>query len=476
VTSVGRAAARGVRWAALSLALRQALLLGALILITRLIGPERYGLAMMALAVASFVDLFKDLGTGAAIVQRRDCDDDLLASTFWLNVVFSAFCAAAVALAAPLAAAFFREQEVTGLLRGLSLGFVLASLSIVPLALFQRALAFRILAMIEILAALAGAAAGVGVALAGFGVWSIVAQSLATAAVTTAVAWAASPWRPLLRVSRAGLAPFREFGAALAGFNAANYFIRNADYLLVGRYLGALSLGVYTLAYRLILFPQQNLAVVVNRVLFPVLARVEAPDEFRRTYLQLARLLALLATPVYVGIFTLREPLVRACFGEEWLAAAPVLALLAPVGLFQILSGSTGLIYQARGRTDLLLRWGLAAGFVTVVSFAIGLRWGLPGVAAAYLGSTFGLAYPVFAIPFRLIDLPVATFAREMLPALGCGAGMLATISALSPLAVGMPPVAALASLGAAGGAVYLALSWLLNPGALAELRRGIAF
>lgn len=474
MSALGRAAASGVRWAALGQLLRQGVLLGALVAITRLIGPERYGIVSMALAVIGFVELFRDLGTSASIVQRREADAELLASTFWLNLAFGALCAGAVVLCAPLAAAFFRTPEVAPVLRGLSLGFLLSSLGLVPLALFQRDLAFRTLALIETLAAIGGAVAGVGMALAGLGVWSIVGQSLVMAGLTSALAWACTRWRPSWRLSGVALVAFREFGAGLVGFNLVNYFARNADYLLIGRYLGAASLGVYTLAYRLILLPQQNLALAVSRVLFPVLARLDDVAQFRRAYLRLATLLATIATPLYVGLFALREPLLRLCFGEEWLPAAPILAVLAPVGLFQVLSGTVGLIYQARGRTDLLLRWGLGAGALTVAGFALGLPWGALGVAIAYALTMLILAYPVFAIPFRLIGLPVLSFARALLPACACGAGMLAALAALAPLARPLSDALTLIVGGAAGLGVYLALSWLLNRAALLELRRAL--
>jgi PST family polysaccharide transporter len=465
-----QAAISGVKWSAASQIGRQILLLGTLAALTRLVGPQNFGLLSMAVTVTGLIDLLKDLGTGSAIVQRSECSEALLASTFWLNVAVGLACAAGVGLGAPLAAAYFREPAVTPLLRALSLGFVISSLGLVPLALIQRAIAFRALALIELLAAAIGASVGLAMGLAGMGVWSLVGQSLASAVATSAMAWALSPWRPQPAFAWAEVASIRDYSTGLVGFNLVNYIIRNADYTLVGRYLGALNLGVYTLAYRIMLFPQQNLALVISRVMFPVLSRIEDAADFRRAYLRLARLVIFLAAPAFVALGSLADPLLRAVFGVEWLPTAPLLRILAPVGLLQSLSGTVGLIYQARGRTDWLLRWGLASGLITVSGFIIGLRWGVGGVAASYAVVTLLLAYPVFAVPFRLIALPVGVFVRSLLPALACGAGMLLAIVALRPLAAGLPDLAALTALGGGGGAAYLALSWLLNRSALLEL------
>lgn len=467
-----QAAVSGVKWAAASQIGRQIMLLGTLVLLTRLVGPQSYGLISMAVTITGFVDLLKDLGTSAAIIQRKECDQVLLSSTFWLNLGIGALCTALVALGAPLAARSFREPSITPVLRLLSLSFVISSLGLVPLALTQRALSFRALAQIELIAAGVGAAVGVGMGLSGFGVWSLVGQTLATTAATTTLAWVASPWRPQVRFERSALELIRAYGTGLVGFNIANYIIRNADYALIGRYLGALSLGIYTLAYRIMLFPQQSLSLVINRVMFAVLARIEDEAHFRRAYLQLTAAIAFLATPTFILLGTLREPLVRLAFGPQWLPAADLLLVLAPVGLCQSLSGTVGLIYQARARTDWLLRWGLGAGVITVTGFVIGLRWGGFGVACAYAIVTLIQLYPVFAIPFRLIGLPMTTFIRELLPALACGLGMLLTLLLLAPLAATMSNLASLAALGAAGGTVYLGLSWWLNRAIMRDVVR----
>ncbi|MEI7769491.1 MAG: lipopolysaccharide biosynthesis protein [Chloroflexales bacterium] len=458
-----QAAVSGIKWSTASLIGRQILLLGTLVLLSRIVGPQSYGLISMAVTITGFIDLLKDLGTGAAIIQRKECDDALLSSTFWLNLAIGALSTALVALGAPLAARYFREPGVTSVLRLLSLSFVVSSLGLVPLVLTQRAIAFRTLGMIELGAAAVGAAVGVGMGLAGFGVWSLVGQTLAATTTTTALAWAVSPWRPRLRFERSAIELIRAYGSGLVGFNIVNYFIRNADYALIGRYLGALSLGFYTLAYRIMLFPQQNVSLVVNRVMFAVLARIDDDAQFRRAYLQLTTAIAFLATPTFIVLGALREPLVRAVFGPAWLPAADLLLVLAPVGLSQSLSGTVGLIYQARARTDWMFRWGLGSGVITVSGFVIGLRWGSFGVACAYAIAALILVYPVFAIPFRLIGLPMTTFVRGILPALACGLGMLLTILLLAPLAASMPDIASLAALGAVGGMVYLGLSWWLN-------------
>jgi O-antigen/teichoic acid export membrane protein len=463
MSELARAAAGGLRWSALGQLGRQATLLATTVLLSRLLGPESLGLMSMAVVVLGFLELFRDLGSGAAVVQRRELGPALLDTLFWLNLAAGLACAALLVALAPLAARFFGEPAVAPLLQLLALGVVVNSLGVVQQALLQRAVAFRAIAGVELVAALCGAIVAVALALSGAGVWSLAAQSLATALTATPLFWLLSGFHPRLRFDPAALRAVAGFSGGLVGFNVVNYAARNADNLLIGRVLGPASLGLYSLAYRLMLYPVQLLAQIATRVLFPLLSRVEDEARFRRAYLELSAAIALVAAPIYVAMGALSDPLALALLGPAWAGAAPLLAIFAPVGLFQALTNPTGLIYQARGRTDLLLAWGVGSSAVMVAAFVIGLRWGATGVAAAYALSMLLLAYPVFALPFRLIGLPVAALLRTLWPCLVCAAGMLLVLLAARLALAALPPVAQLALALPAGLLVYLALSWWLN-------------
>ncbi|GAB4425895.1 MAG: lipopolysaccharide biosynthesis protein [Chloroflexi bacterium OHK40] len=466
------AATRGVRWSALSQFVRQALLITTTLLLSRLVGPAGFGLISMALTVTGFLELFRDPGTGAAVVQRRELSPALLSTIFWINLGAGLACAAVVIVGAPLAAAFYREPALTPVLRALAPGFVLGGLGVVPQALLQRAVAFRALAGVELASSLAGAGVAVALALAGAGVWSLVAQSLVTTALATPLAWLASRWRPALVFDRGAAAAVSGFSTGLVGFNLVNYFARNADYLLIGRFLGPTSLGLYTLAYRLMFYPIQTLGQVGARVLFPVFSQVDDAARFGQIFLRLSALLFFLAAPVYVGLGALADPLVAAVLGSQWAPVAPLLVILAPVGLFQVLTNATGLIYQARGRTDLMLAWGVGSSAVMMAAFALGLPFGITGVATAYALSMLLLAYPVFKLPFRLIGLLVVDLLRAVGPGALCAAALLVTLLGLRALLAALPPLALLAVALPVGALVYLVLSWRLNREPVVECLR----
>ena len=194
--TIRKSAISGVKWNFASQAGQQATLLLTTVILARLLAPAEFGLVAMATVVIGFVSIFKDLGTSSAVIQNREVTEDLLSSVFWANVAFGALGTAALVAAAPLVAMYYHEPRVTALLRVLALNFVVSGVSVLQQALFERKLLFRILARVEVAGVLCGAVAGVGSAIAGLGVWALVAQSLTTVSVISILLWYFSDWRP----------------------------------------------------------------------------------------------------------------------------------------------------------------------------------------------------------------------------------------------------------------------------------------
>lgn len=413
-----RQAVSSFKWSALSQSGRQVMQLVTTAVLARLLSPADFGLMGMATVAVGFAGLFRDLGTASALIQRRELPEGLLRGLFWVNAAFGLLATGALCLLAPLIALFYHEPRVTPLLQLLSLAFFCSGLGVVQQALLERRLGFGRLARVELIAVLAGAAVGIGAAFAGYGVWSLVWQALASAVVSTVQLWTTSGWRPGFRCRWQELKEVRQvagYSLNLTGYNVFNYFARNADYLLIGRYLGAVDLGYYTLAYRLMLYPLQNVTAVFGRVLFPVFARLQDDNaRLRAAFLKAAAGIALLTFPLMFGLLALAGPFVLAVFGPNWLPVVPLLQILASVGMVQSVVALVGPVYQAKGRTDLMFRWGLASGTFFILFFVLGLKWGILGVAGAYATAFVLLFYPALAIPFRLIGLRV----RELLSVL----------------------------------------------------------
>jgi len=419
-----------VKWSSISQIARQALQILTTIILAKTLSPSDFGLMSMAMVVIGFLNIFRDLGTSSAIIQRHDLSEKLLSSIFWVNVVFGTVVTLVVYLFAPMVASFYNEMRLTFVLKLLSASFLISSIGITQQALLERKLEFTKLAKVEIAATLFGAVVGITLAFSGAGVWSLVFQALSTALVSTILLFLFfSSWHPALLFDFTEIRKVARFSLNLSGFNITNYVVRNADYLLIGKFLGAQELGYYSLAYRIMLYPLQNVTAVISRVMFPVYSRIrEDNNKFRSAYLDVAGIIALITFPMMLGMMGVSDYFVVVFFGEKWRVVSLLLIIFSPVGLLQSIEATTGAIYLVQNRTDWMFRWGIGTGLFTVVCFVVGLRWGIVGVALSYLVATLIGTYPCFRIPFTLIDLKVSDLIKKLWKPFFCSLLMLCTI------------------------------------------------
>lgn len=465
----------GFKWSTASQVVRQVLQVVTNIVLARLLAPQDFGVMGMAMIAVGFINMFKDLGTSAALIQNAAPSDRLKSTIFWLNLGFGVLATLGLwGLAYPISF-FYGEVRLIPVLQALSLTFLISSLSIVHKAVLEKDLSFKAVAIVEASSSALGYATGIAMAARGFGAMSLAAQTLATITVATLMFWIYSPWRPKLEFSAAEARSISRFSANLVGFNVFNYFSRNVDNLLVGKYLGSQALGYYSLAYNIMLYPIMNISAVIARVLFPALARVQHDNErFRRAYLKVIVGIALVAFPLMTGLEAVAPEFVVAVFGEKWLPVAILLMILAPVGLSQSIGTTVGTVYQAKGRTDVMFRWGVFVSLCVVLAFIIGLHWGLYGIAAAYT-ATLVLTYPSFMIPFKLIDLPMKEFGRALWRPFTASIAMMVAVLGVKPwMPSTLPPIATLGLLVGFGVLVYAVCGWLLCRSQILLLREDL--
>lgn len=470
--SFKKSAISGVKWSAISLLGRRSLSILTTIVLARLLAPSDFGLVAMAAVVVGFIELFQDLGTSSAAIQRKDPSQALLASMFWLNAGFGLAAMLTLFLASPLAGAFYREPRVTPIMQFLSLSFLLSGLGSLQRSLLERNLEFDRLARIEIGTALFATTVGVSAAFLGHGAWSLVYQMLSGNALSTLLLWRSSRWRPSWHFDWPEIRSVMGFSLNLTGASIFNYFARNADKFLIGRFLGSQDLGYYDLAYRLMQYPLEGISAVIRRVMFPLYSRMQDDRaQFRWTYLKVASAIALLSFPLMLGLTALVRPFVLTLFGVRWTPMIPLLLILAPIGAIQSITTTAGDIYTAKGRTDWALRWTVGAGTLIVLSFVAGLPWGIRGVTTSYAIITLILAYPGLAIPMSLIGLRGRDLGGVLWRPAACSLVMYAVVAGTALcLPTGFPNWLQLALLVPLGVAIYFASSWAINRALLLEV------
>ncbi len=453
-----QSARSNARWIALIQLSRIGVQLLSLLLLSRLLSPRDFGLVALAAVVTNFAMLLRDLGTASALIQKPQLDERTIATAFWIGSGMGLLLGVAVAAGAPLLAALMRAPEVGGLLLVLAVAFPISGSTTMHQALLERQGRFATVARIEISSVLAGFAVAVIAALAGAGAYSLVLQTVAVALLSSAQFWFRVPWRPRWLWDRATSTQLWKFGGHLSAFNIVNYISRNADSLIIGRVLGAAALGPYSLAYRIMLFPLYNLTFVASRALFPVMSRQQHDlPQLARLYLRALSVIAFFAAPLMMGLWVLREPFVAVVLGPRWTTVTALIAWLAPAGLIQSLSSPSGSVLMALGHTRLQLKLGLVGMLAQLTAFAIGVRWGVVGVAQCYLLASILQAVMTIIIVQRLLNAPAAALravARPLLIALAMAAIMHAALITLQHRAA--LPLLQLALAGAAGVVFYL--------------------
>lgn len=373
------------RWAAVAQASRVAGQLVSLAVLSRLLPPSDYGVMAMAGVVTALAGMLRDMGTGAAIIQRKELTAELTATVFWMNMALGTVLGLALCLGSGALGSFFREPKLQGVLLLLAVTFPLGSVTTVHQAIIERRSGFKTLAMLEVVNQVAGVLLAVVAALAGAGVYSLAVPTLSTTLISSIWLWKASGWRPSLRWSKTEFRGIWGFSGNLTAFQFILYFARNADSMIIGRMLGSAPLGIYSMAYKLMLFPVQNLTWVVGRVLLPRMSQLQdEPDRVRDLYFKALGAVVTLSAPAMAGLWALREPFVAVAFGPRWGEVPELLAWLAPVGLLQSMTSTVGTVFVAAGRTQTLFRLGLANTAVIVIAFVIGAQLGLVYVAIGY--------------------------------------------------------------------------------------------
>jgi PST family polysaccharide transporter len=435
------------------------------VILAKLIDPSDFGLVGMTMVFIGFAALFQDLGTTSFVVQIKEASDEFLSTIYWFNVSLAIILMIILYATADLIAKFYNEPEITTIVFYLAWIFPITSIGSVQQAILERELVFKKLSLLEMGATTIASVVGITCALNGLGALSLVFQSLTLSIFSSLLVFVFCDWKPKMHFKLKELKKARDFSLNLTGFNIYNYFARNADYFLIGKFLGSEALGLYTLAYNLMLVPIKNVSGAVSRVLYPVLSKFQDDHpSFRSVYLGLVRNISILTFPAMVGIVVISKPFFVSVLGAKWIPALPVIYILAPLGIIQSIINLNGSIYKAMGRTGLQFRFSLLFGSIIIVSFVIGLRWGVVGVAAAYAAASFLLSYPIIKIPYNLVGLrPV-----KLLNVLGSPL----TCSILMGVIVFIPgyyftwdslPLLKIITLVLTGIAAYLLFSWYFN-------------
>jgi PST family polysaccharide transporter len=356
-----------------------------MMVLARLLTPADFGLVAMVTVITGIYGMFTTAGLSSATVQRADISDEQISTLFWINVAIGAAFAVLCAATAPALAAFYNEPQLLQITFALAAGFLFTGAGVQHYALLQRHLRYVAITAIDATAQVLSSLIGIGLALAGFGYWSLVAATIALPAITTAGSWFAIRWVPSRPRWSVDIRSMLHFGTTVTANNLIVYVGYNLEKVLLGRFWGPDVLGLYGRAYQLVSMPTDYLNGAIGSVAFSALSRLQHdPATLKNYFLKGYSLVLSMTLPIamFCGLFA--NEIILIVFGPKWAEAAAIFRLLTPTVLVFSVINPLAWLLLSTGLQGRSLRIGLVLAPIVMISYCIGLPYGPTGVALSY--------------------------------------------------------------------------------------------
>lgn len=401
--SLARKTSRGVAVTVTGLWTKTLIQLVSTMVLARLLDPSDFGLIAMVMAIIGVVDLIRDFGLTAAIMQAKKIGASQWSSLLWFSLALGTVLTILVALSAPVVAWIYGEDRLLVLTLVMSPAMVCNGLAMPMQAAVQRDLRFGVLAKIDVVSMIVSAICGIAAGLMGFGVWSLVILAGSGFIYRLTSLWiAAKPRFGRPRIARE-IVPIVTTGGSVLGTQLIGYAVRNLDNIFIGQQLGAAPLGQYSRAYALFLLPMQQINGPLSRVALPVLSRLQDDASRYRRYIRGAFLvIGYITFPAYAIAAATAGPLIDLLLGAGWERAATVFTLLSIAGVVQVIVNVQSWIYITLGHAHRQVLYSLVQAAVVIPAYLVGIAWnGIEGLALLYGLTTALLLVPGFWYAIR---------------------------------------------------------------------------
>jgi O-antigen/teichoic acid export membrane protein len=432
------------------------------VVLARILTKNEYGLVGYAVTFISFLDVVRDLGIGAALIHHRE-ELTAKSTAFWLSLVVGTGIFVFVWFAAPLLGVFFRDDSIVWVLRVLAFNYPLWALGGTHEALLIKELAFHRKFIPDFSQAITKGLISIGLAVIGFGPWSLIIGHLAGTAAAVFAFWSIVPWRPKFEFVSNAARSLLHFGLPMVAVNILGAIVLNADYVIIGRYLGKAQLGIYTTAFRIPELVVLQFCAIVAQVLFPVFSKMrDDEDALVGAFLQTARYVALITVPLGLGMALLARPFILAVFTDKWLEAIPVMQAISIYALVLSLGYNAGDVYKALGVPGVLTK----ISFVKAIILIPGLLWAVMNsgnlVAVAFIQIIVAFVGSIinFTVALRMLKISARTLLHSLSPALLAGTGLVITVLLFGMFTISFNPWIQVLIGVLTGGLAYAAILW----------------
>jgi PST family polysaccharide transporter len=389
------------------------------VVFARLLTPDDFGLIAMVAVIVNFAAMFKDVGLSMATIQKESITHEQISSLFWINVLVCFGLAILIVFSAPIVVRFYNREELYIVTLLLASSILISGFSIQHTALLKRVIRFDLIGIIEVGSMAIGLTFAILFALWKESYLALVFNTLFTTISMVLLTYYFIPWKPDFILRAKGVKKMLQFGGDVTGFNVINYFSRNTDNLLIGKYIGAESLGLYSKAYSIFMMPVRQIRVPINSLTIPVLSRLKDESERYARYCDtIVEILAIISIPMSLFCYLEAEFLINVVLGPGWEGAIPIFKILALTAPLQVILGIRGSIMLSMGFSRRYLVMGVTYACFTIVGFVIGLSYGIQGIALAFVAVQYLLFIPSLFYCFYETPFTVKRFFKAIIPQL----------------------------------------------------------
>lgn len=440
----------GVKWNAIGRFSTQGVSFVISVLLARILSPSDYGVVGMIGIFMAIAQTFIDSGFGSALIRKKDCTDEDYSTAFYFNIVVGIVCYFILFFSAPLIASFFDTPILKDIVRVLSINLFLGSLTIVQSAKLTAAVDFKSQAKISLVATIISGGVGLLMAYSGYGVWSLVYQSVSSSVVRTILFWVVTKWRPQRTFSKQSFKYLFAFGSKILSASLLHTVYANLTTILIGKFYTPKDLGYYTRGENLAVLPSSNLTGILQSVTYPILAKIQDDDarliSIYRKYIRITSMV------IFFGMFlmaALAKPLIITLFTDKWENSIIYLQVFCFAYMFDHICQLNLNILYVKGRSDLVLRLEVIKKTISISMIVAAIPFGVLAICISralytqiaviintyYTGKLFGLGYVAQVKDFIkyllfsfLAVLPTFVFSFTSLPSIvvlaigGCSA------------------------------------------------------
>ena len=388
-------------------------------ILARILSPEDYGVVTVITVFTTFFTVLSNMGIGPAIIQNKELSEDDISNIFSFNFYAAiAVSLAFIAFSVPMSKFYGNSLYVPiGALLSISLFF--HTMNIIPHSYLLKQKRFMAIGVRMIIVNVTSNAAAVVLALMGFKYYALVWQAIVNAFVSFLWNYSTTRIKFKIKFSFSGLRKILSFSMFQMGYSIINYFSKNMDNLLIGKYMGDSALGYYDKAYKVTLYPQNNLTSVITPTLHPILSQHQNDKEYiYKKYMEIVKILSLLGLFIGIYCYFASEEIIGILFGSQWGASVPCIAMLSLSIWAQMITGSAQAIFQSAGHTRNLFISGLFTMALTASAITAGVLAGDIVKISLYLTIAFNINFFVtyYYLIKKTLGMSYRRFLKSFIP------------------------------------------------------------